>query len=107
MKSSYRSDSSIFGIYHVGNREFVVREDCTDEDGNRIPGFPTLDPPEYDQNGRPYALASNEGCEYFACDIGMPGRQLCCDCKYLLGDPIGLCMCDKRKISRGSDDEKR
>lgn len=99
MSAAKRDGSTVYGVYRVGGRTFVVPLEPTGEDGALLPRFPLFDPPQYDARGRPYAFACSEGCEHFQ-SKGKPGAKLCCDCVYLRGDPIGLCTHPKRKRAK-------
>ena len=95
-----KDEAPIYGIFRVGRREFVIRKSLI-IDGVAYPEWPLFDPPERDEEGRPYAFVCNEKCEYFKSnDPSDPSGSSCSDCVYMNGDPIGLCMCAARRKKR-------
>ena len=107
-------DGKLYQVFRCFEREFPVYYQYSDEDGNAIPNYPDFeDDPQYNEDGRPFALRTMEGCQYR--EPEMPGEQRgndCGGCKYFRAESewvyslFGVCMCDKRRLPRENEEER-
>ncbi|NLN47360.1 MAG: hypothetical protein GX153_12480 [Clostridiaceae bacterium] len=105
-----------YTICWAGGRQFQIYLEYDEQLKESYPAYPDFDAhPEYTKDGQPFATAEQESCPY-----GMPrmeGAPLPCDCggcKWFSRentpyDPIGVCICSKRRRESGtkSEEEKR
>ena len=87
-------------VFKVGGRSFHVYAEY-DELGETYLAYPDFEEtPEYTDDGRPFATASQESCLYCKPDdAGKPAPGDCGGCGWFFReatpfDPIGICMCD-------------
>jgi hypothetical protein len=99
-------DGTLYRTFHCFGRAFPVYYQYSNEDGNTIPGYPdfTIDP-QYTEDGRPFALTVQDGCEYARTDTPEEADSCDCgDCQYFRQEAgfsvFGICMNDKRRQSQ-------
>lgn len=106
-------DGKLYRIFHAFGREFPVYYQYSDEDGNAIPNYPDFESdPQYIEDGRPFTLVAQEGCEYGESETqGEKFDDVCGGCKYFRQESetvyslFGICMCDKRQRPRENKEE--
>ncbi len=93
-----------YKVFRVGGRSFPVYFEYDEQLGESYPAYPDFDErPEYTDEGRPFATAEQESCNY--CQSGTDGQPPPGDCggcgwfyrEQTPYDPIGICMCDARR----------
>ena len=94
-------------VIRVCGREFRLFKYYDESSGEELLNLPNFaENPEYTDEGRPFVLAVQESCEYGRDDSDPddPDPGDCAGCTYFYRnnapyDPIGVCMCDSRKLS--------
>ncbi len=113
-KAARAMNGKLYRVFRCFGREFPVYYEYSDEDGNAIPGYPDFeDEPQYTQDGRPFLLSVQEGCDY--AEAGAPDEAVdgeCGGCKYFCREPeapfsvFGICLCEARRLPRKNEEEK-
>ncbi|NMP36526.1 MAG: hypothetical protein GX051_00155 [Clostridiales bacterium] len=97
-------DGTLYRIFRCFGREFPVYYQYSDEDNNAIPDYPDFEvKPQYTDDGMPFALASQAGCEYFEPDTaGDALANECGCCKYFRTEAdfslFGICTNNKQRL---------
>ncbi len=91
-------------VIRVGGRVFRIYTEYDEELGESYPVYPDFEKsPEYTDEGRPFATAESESCQYKRPNAsGKPCPSDCGGCGWFFReqtsyDPIGICMCDARR----------
>lgn len=97
-----------YKTYQVGGKSFPVYIEYDEQFNESYPVYPDFEQhPEYTDKGRPFATAEQESCPY--CKPDVPGKDPPGDCggcgwfyrEQTPYDPIGICMCDTRRLKNG------
>lgn len=99
-------NGKLFCVFRCFGRAFPVYYQYSDEDGLAIPGYPNFRKnPQYTGDGRPFVLATLEGCEYGASQT--PDKKFndgCGGCRYFRQELdgvyslFGICMNERRQL---------
>ncbi len=99
----------LYKVFRAGGRSFPVYLEYDEQLGESYPAYPDFEErPEYTDEGRPFVTAEQESCSHCkpnASEEDPPGD--CGGCGWFYRehtpyDPIGICMCDLKKIRRGN-----
>jgi len=90
-------------IVKVGGREFKLYETIHKESGMLMITLPNFEEnPEYTDDGRPFTLRVQDDCLYGKSTTSEEYDGDCAGCVWFHlaepYDPIGVCMCDERKL---------
>lgn len=100
----------LYKTYCVGGKSFPAYLEYDEQLGESYPAYPDFEEhPEYTDEGRAFATMVQESCPNAkpgAPDKPLPGD--CGDCGWFYReqtphDPIGICMCDKRRRKNGKE----
>lgn len=93
-----------YKVLRLGGRTFSIYLEFDEEHQESYPAYPDFEEhPEYTDDGRPFATAGQESCSYSKpAVLGNPPPSDCGGCGWFYRehtpyDPIGICVCDKRR----------
>lgn len=100
-------EGELYRVITVADRSFTIRygyySDLDRESDELLPIFPDfILEPLYTNEGRPFCTRVQDACRNYASRSGRDGDNWCGDCKYYpdMKEEIGVCLCDKRKITK-------
>lgn len=109
-----KEEKQPYKVYWAGGRRFSIYLEYYKQMGESYPVYPDfVEYPEYTDEGRPFAIAAQESCPHARPKA--PGKPLTGDCggcgwfhrdnsPY---DPIGVCLCEARRLEPESGKEEK
>lgn len=105
MDGKLHNEGEVYKTLNVSGREFVIRygyySEIERDSGQPIPVMlDFISEPLYTSHGLPFVTRIQDACEHYIAKCGR-GDGWCADCKYYSDarEDIGVCLCEKRKIS--------
>jgi hypothetical protein len=102
-----------YKVYRAGGREFPVYLEYDGHLDENYPAYPDFEKrPEYTGDGRPFATSAQESCPYVKSKaLGEPTPGDCGGCGFFCReetpcDPIGVCMCEARRLGNKAEKEE-